>query len=140
MDSNSRNENWTLQFFSPENKTKVTKCASENGVTASLHHFKQTSEFNTLKENTVHGWVKQYWSELQPAAGELSTGTVCAKKLCNMKQERPLLIGKDLEHQVQELIREIQSCTGVVNIAMTSAAVKGIVLEKDVNMLSQNGG
>ena len=45
-------------FFSPENKSKVAKYAAENGVTASLHHFKQTDKFNYLKESTVHGWVK----------------------------------------------------------------------------------
>ena len=33
-------------FFSPENKTKVAKYAAENGVTASLHHFRQTGEFD----------------------------------------------------------------------------------------------
>ena len=35
-------------IFSPENKAKVAKYASENGVTASLHHFKQTGEFNNM--------------------------------------------------------------------------------------------
>ena len=67
-------------FFSPKNKAKVAKYASENGVTA-LHHFKQAGEFNNLKESTVHGWVKQYQSELRPAAGKSSTGTAFVKKL-----------------------------------------------------------
>ena len=128
-------------FFSPENKAKVAKYASENGVTASLHHFKQTGEFNNLKESTVRGWVKQYRSELRPAAGEsASTGTACIKKLCENKWGRPLLIGEDLECQVQEFIREVRSSGGVVNTAITLAAAKGIVLAKDANMLSQNGG
>ena len=96
-------------FFSPENKAKVAKYASENGVTASLHHFKQTGEFNNLKESTVRGWVKQYRSELRPAAGESSTGTACIKKLCEKKRGRPLLIGEDLERQVQGFIREVRS-------------------------------
>ena len=60
-------------FFSPENKAKVAKYALENDVTASLHHFKQTGEFNNLKESTVRGCVKQYRSELRPAASESST-------------------------------------------------------------------
>ena len=96
-------------FFSPENKAKVAKYDSENGVTASLHHFKQTGEFNNLKESTVRGWVKQYRSELRPAAGESSTGTACIKKLCEKKRGRPLLIGEDLERQVQGFIREVRS-------------------------------
>ena len=37
-------------FFSPD------KYALENGMTASLHHFKQTDKFNNnLKESTVRG-------------------------------------------------------------------------------------
>ena len=127
-------------FSSPENKAKVAKYAVENGVTASLHHFKQIGKFNNLKESTVRGWVKQYLSELRPAAGESSTGTACVKKLCEKKWERPLLIDEDLEHQVQEFIREVRSSGGVVNTAITLAAAKGIVLAKDANMLSENGG
>ena len=42
-------------IFSPEDKVKAAKYAVENGVTASLHHFKQTGEFNNLKESTVRG-------------------------------------------------------------------------------------
>ena len=38
-----------------------------------------------------------------------------------------MLIGEDLERQVQEFIREVQSSSGV-----------GVVLAKDANMLSQN--
>ena len=51
-----------------------------------------------------------------------------------------MLIGKDLERQVQEFIREVRSSGGVVNTPITLAAAKGIVLAKDANMLSQNGG
>ena len=112
----------------------------ENDVTASLHDFKQIGEFSNLKESTVHGWVKQYQSELRPAAGESSTGTACVKKLCGKKWGRSLLIGKDLEHQVQEFIREVWSSGGVVGTAITLAAGKGNVFAKDANMLSQNGG
>ena len=79
-------------FFSPENKAKVARYASENCVTASLHHFKQTGEFNNLKESTVGGWFKQYQSELQPAAGKSSTGAACVKKLFEKKWGRPLLL------------------------------------------------
>ena len=51
-----------------------------------------------------------------------------------------MLIGEDLEHQVQEFLREVWSSGGVVNTAITLAAAKRIVLAKDANMLSQNGG
>ena len=81
-------------FFSPENKAKVAKYASKNGVTASLHHFKQTGEFNNLKESTVRGWVKQYRSELRPAAGESSTGTACIKNYAKRNGEDLCLLAR----------------------------------------------
>ena len=88
-DSNSRNERGCYEFCSPENKAKIAKYASENGITASLRHFKLTSEFNNLKESTVRGWVKQYRNELPRAAGESSSGTSTGagsvKKLCEKK-------------------------------------------------------
>ena len=132
------------EFCSPTNKAKVAKYASENGVTASLRHFKQTNEFNNLKESTVRGWVKQYRNELPRAAGELSsetpTGAGIVENLCEKKRGRPLLIGEDLESQVQEFIREVRASGGVINTAITLAAAKGIVLARDANMLSESGG
>ena len=55
-------------------------------------------------------------------------------------QGKLLLIGKNLECQVQEFIGEIRSYSVVVNNAIILAVAKGIVLAKDANMLSQNGG
>ena len=81
-------------FFSPENKAKVAKYAAENGVTASLHHFKQTGEFNNLKESTVRGWVKQYRSELRPATGKSSTGTACVKNYAKRNREGLCLLAR----------------------------------------------
>jgi len=51
-----------------------------------------------------------------------------------------LLIGEDLDRQVQQFIREVQASGGVVNTAITLAAAKGIVLAEDANLLSENGG
>ena len=42
--------------ISEELKAKVAKYAAENGVSASLRHFKSAQELN-LKESTIRGWV-----------------------------------------------------------------------------------
>ena len=55
----------------PTKPAKVAKYASENGVTASLRHFKQTNEFNNLKESTVRGWVKQYLNSCRNSVSKL---------------------------------------------------------------------
>jgi len=129
-----------MSFF-PLPTKQVAKYASEN---ASLCHYKQINEFDNLKESTVWGWVTQYRNELPHVAGELSRvtpiGAGIVEKLCEKKQGRPLLIGEDLEAQVQEFIREVRVSGGVINTAITLAAVKGIVLARDANMLSESGG
>ena len=52
----------------------------------------------------------------------------------------PLLVGEDIEDQVKGYIREIQASGGVINMSITLAASKGIVLGKDANVLAENGG
>ena len=49
-----------------------------------------------------------------------------------------MLIYEDLEHQLQEFIRETQYSGGAVNIVITSAEVKEIVLAKDPNITTKN--
>ena len=73
-----------------------------------------------------------------PPASAAGNGTI--NKLCEKRWGRPLLIGEDLDHQVQQFIREVQASGGVVNTALTLAATKGIVLAEDANLLSENGG
>ena len=53
------------------------------------------------------------------------------------KQGRPLLVGRDVESQVQEFIRESRASTCVNNTAVVVGAAKGIVMLKDAN---ENGG
>ena len=45
--------------ISEELKAKVAKYAAENGVSASLRHFRSSKELD-LKESTVRGWVSAY--------------------------------------------------------------------------------
>ena len=49
--------------ISEELKVKVAKYAAENGVSASLRHFKSAQELD-LKESTVRGWVTTYQNRL----------------------------------------------------------------------------
>ena len=51
-------------IFSAKDKAIIAKCASENGVTASLKLFKGTGEFTDINEPTVRGWVMPYRYEL----------------------------------------------------------------------------
>ena len=50
--------------ISEELKVKVAKYAAENGVSASLRHFKSVQELD-LKESTVRGWVTTYQKKIR---------------------------------------------------------------------------
>ena len=63
-DEKEENKRGSYAAFSAKDKAIIVKYAPENGVTASLKHFKRTREFTDLKEPTVHGWVKTYRYEL----------------------------------------------------------------------------
>ena len=115
----------------PENKAKIAKNAAENGVSASLKLCKRGNAFLYLKESTVCGWVKVYEDGL-PSGGSVSA----ARKA----KGRPLLLGKNLEGQAKSFLKDLRSSGGVINTAIMLAAVKGIVLATDANLLAENGG
>ena len=54
-----------------EEKAKVAKYSSENGVAKTLRHFKQMN----LKETSVRDWKKLYEKELKSMRGSMTPGT-----------------------------------------------------------------
>ena len=124
--------------ISAENKARIARYASENGVTASLRHFKRSGEFKDLKEATVRGWVKRFKSELS-SLGTASSSTDISE-LNEKKRGRPLLVGEDVESYVKQFLRGVRDRGGVVNTTITLAAAKDIILAKDSNLLTENGG
>ena len=61
--------------ISEELKAKVAKYAVENGVSASLRHFKSAQVLD-LKETTVRGWVTTYQKRLYSLRKEGKPPTV----------------------------------------------------------------
>jgi len=61
-------------------------------------------------------------------------------KLPRMKTGRPLLVRDELHDQVQEYIKELRSRGTAVNSSVVIAAAEGIVMNKDANILRENGG
>jgi len=57
-----------------------------------------------------------------------------------MKTGRPLLLRDKLNGQVQEYIKELRSRGTAVNRSVVIAVAEGIVMNKDANILRENGG
>ena len=56
------------------------------------------------------------------------------------RKGRPLLLSDKLDHQVQEYIKELHMHGVAINSAIAIAMAQGIIMNKDANLLSCNGG
>lgn len=77
-----------------EEKAKVAKYASENGVAKAVRHFKDLN----LKETSVRGWKRLY--EKHEAGTSTCDGSVAPAK----KRGRPPLLGVKADDMLQKLI------------------------------------
>ena len=60
--------------------------------------------------------------------------------MTGQKIGRPLILGDDLDRQVREYVKYLRERGCVVNTAVVIAAAEGIVMNKNANLLSCNGG
>ena len=57
-----------------------------------------------------------------------------------IKKGRPLLLGEELDRQVQAYIKCLRESGAVINTAIVMAVSEGIVKSHDCNLLKVNGG
>ena len=70
----------------------------------------------------------------------MSEGHISISDLPQKKRGRPLLLGEELDKQVQAYLTSFRESGAVVNAAITMACAEGIVRSADSNMLAVNGG
>ncbi len=121
--------------FTPEQKAEVGCRAAEHGVASTIHHY--ASQF-TLKETTIRGWRDSYIKEIKKR--KMENKPVNVTKLPEKRRGRPLLLGEELDRQVQAYITALRSNGAVVNTAIVKACAEGIVRSKDSNLLFSKGG
>ena len=56
------------------------------------------------------------------------------------KRDHPLLIGEELYDQVREYVKELRKSGVIINAHVIIAVGMGLVLNKDANLLTENGG
>ena len=126
------------QKVSTEMKSKIAKYAAENSVKAAVKRFKdQVPNAPQNWKNTVRDWKDTYLRELRRkrSAGDLSDVLLPKKKM-----GRPLLLGDELDKQVQEYIKSLRSGHAVVNTAIVLGVAEGIVKGHGPSLLSCNEG
>ena len=123
----------------PEMKAKVGKYAAENGIVSAIRKFSQQFPPDSLKESTVRGWKQLYLRELQRLRRE-GKKMAHVKVLPMVKTGRLLLLGNELDKEVQAYLIGLRKVGGHVNSAVAIAAGRGIVRSRDSRLLAENGG
>ena len=96
-------------------------------MAASIQYY--TKDFPGVKETTVRDWKNAYRVELNKRAGEMSEDDFKISELPEKKTGWPLLLGEELDKQVQAYITSFRESGAVVNTAITMACAEGIVIQ-----------
>ena len=54
-------------------------------------------------------------------------------------RERPLLLGEEMEREVQNFIKSSRELGTAVSTAVVMATARGVVISHDANLLAENG-
>lgn len=122
--------------YTDDEKFLIGKRAAEMGVTSTIRHFKEKFSDRPLKESTVRTWKNKYVDELKEAKEK--GGKV--EKLSSRSRGHPLLLGKELDNQVQAYIKSLGDAGAVINSAITIGVAEGIIKKQHSSLLACNGG
>ncbi len=121
--------------FTSEQRAEIGRRAAEHGVASTIRYY--TGQFS-LKESTIRGWRDGYLREMKTRKMEKKPMNVT--ELPEKRRGRPLLLGEELDRQVQAYVTALRRNGAVVNTAIAMACAEGIVRSKDSNLLISNGG
>ena len=135
--SSGSNSRGPYLHLMPAQKFNIGKRASEHGVTSTLRYYKKAFPDLPLKETSVRRFKNLFQQSLRRPRSDSSEDL---GELPNKKMGRPLLIGEELDRQVQEYLRYLREQGSAVNSAITIATAEGVVRSVDANLLACNGG
>ena len=120
-----------------EEKAKVAKYASENGVAKALRHFKEMN----LKETSVRDLKKLYEKELKSMRGSMTPGTsLVVNTLPSKKCGRPPLVGEKADDYLQKLIIAMRERGAPIGTSVVVGIGHGVLLKMNKACLGEFGG
>ena len=132
---------YQTRALTQDQKLHVAKYAAIHGTAAAIRTFKKEMPEVTLKESTVRTWRDSYQAELKKrTCGQAGLDNTTIKQLPSKKRGRPMLLGDELDRQVQAYLLRLREAGCVVNSAIVLGAARGIVMKHDSNLLDTNGG
>ena len=122
----------------------MSKRASEHGVTASLRYFFKKYPQLRLKETTVRRLKNLYRSTLKSKLESMKSNDdglqEQVQELARKKTGRPLFVTEELDTQIQEYIKDLRKRGLAINTSIVIASGRSIIMNKDANLLFENGG
>ena len=129
--------------YTAEERARIRKYAAENRPARAVCHFSHLLG-RTIPETTARRLKAEYLASVRSAkacpgpSSSISDATVT--ELPKMSAGRPLLLGKDLDSQVQAYITALRKAGGVVDTSVVIGAAEGIVSTKKPGLLVKHGG
>ena len=90
-----------------------------------------------MSKSTVHSIKLAYWKRLNEQGSDLSDDDI--PELPPKKRGRPLLLGKNMDEQLQFYLK-IRDQGGIVTASVAVAAARRIVMAVDRRQLTEFGG
>ena len=119
------------QVYSDETRAKIARYAINNGVMNAVRKFSRELD-SPVRESTVRSKKTSYLKEVNRGKENIST--------LPATRGRPVLLGIELDSQVQSYIRRLRVNGGVVNSTVCIAIARGIILHKNRCLLQEFGG
>lgn len=120
--------------YSPEERAKIGEYACIHGSAAAARHF--SKKLGSVSESSVKS-IKTSYIE---AKRKRSSDSESIKSLPTKKRGRPLLLGSDLDGQLQLYLKKIRANGGPLTARIAIAAARGLILADNRNKLVEYGG
>ena len=128
--------------FTPTQAAQVAKYAVEHGNQAAIRRY--SKEFCTeIKDSTLSTWKSKYCSAIKECQKEgkyAESGEIVVSSLPSKKRGRPLLMGDDLDRQVQSYVRATRDGKGAVTTTVVLAAGEAILQHSNKKLSHEHGG
>ena len=128
--------------FTSTQAAQVAKFAVEHGNQAAIRRYSE--EFRlVIKDSTLSTWKSKYCDaikECQKGGKYAESGEIVVTSLPSKKRGRPLLIGNDLDKQVQSYVRATRDGKGAVTTTVVLAAGEAILNHGNKKLSHDNGG
>ena len=87
----------------------------------------------------MHGWRDAYCKELVIQSRKCPGSSISIVELPVKRRGRPLLLGEEIEREIQSFIESSRELGTAVSTAVVMATARGVVISHDSNLLAENG-